>query len=127
MNTQVYLLCNKWRCKDGTVLHSKHRHDYVSYTDANGEFYFVDGGISYIRHSGNMEPLLVYTTSPHEKIRDNFTWTSYGINGDEEPKVNLLKELTDDHISSIIRTQKHLAEYIMQVFINELAYRSNKQ
>jgi len=121
------LLVNKWKCKDGTILQSKHRHDYVSHTDANGEFYFVDGGISYIRHSGNMEPLLVYTTSPHEEIRDNFTWTSYGINGDKEPKINLLKDLSKDHIRAIISTQKQVPPHIREVFLNEILYRFIKE
>lgn len=121
----VYLLCNKWRCKDGTILHSRHRHDYVTHIDSNGELYTVDGGNSYIRHSGNMEPLLVYTNDPHELIRDNFEWTSYGINGDEPAKRQLLKELTVDHMNAILRTQKHLPEHIKEVFKNELAYRND--
>jgi len=119
----THLLVNKWKCKDGTILHSKHRHDYVSHTDVNGEFYFLDGGTDYYRHSGNMEPMCVYSTDPHEKIRDNFTWTSYGINGDEEPKVNLLKNLTDEHIGAILRTQTHLPEHIMKVFTDEVQFR----
>ena len=119
-----YLLCNKWRCKDGYILHSRHRHDYCTHTDSNGEFSFVDGGIGdYIRHSGNMTPMLVYTGDPHELIRDNFEWTSYGINGDEPAKRQLLKELAVDHMNAILRTQKHLPEYILDLFKNELEYR----
>ena len=123
MSTQVHLLCNKWRCKDGTILHSKHRHDYVSYTSVDGTYSFVDGGTDYIRHSGNMEPLLVYTNDLHEVIRENFEWASYGINGDEPAKRQLLKELTVDHINAILRTQKHLPDHILQLFKNELEYR----
>ena len=126
-DNMIHLLVNKWKCKDGTILHSHSTHDYVCHTDANGEFSFVDGGTSYIRHSGNMEPILVYSTDPHSKIRDNFEWTSYGINGDEEPKVNLLKDLTTEHISAIIQSQKHLPEHITKVFNDELTYRSNEQ
>lgn len=123
---EVKLLVNKWKCKDGVILHSKHRYDFVGHTDANGEFFFVDGGISgYIRHSGNMEPMLVYTSDPHELIRDNFEWTSYGINGDEPAKRQLLKELTVDHMNAILRTQKHLPEYILDLFRNELDYRND--
>lgn len=123
-DNEVHLLCNKWKCKDGTILHSKHRYDFVGHTDANGEFFFVDGGISgYIRHSGNLEPLLVYTNDPHEVIRENFGWTSYGVNGDEPAKYNLLKDLNSEHINAILRTQKHLPEHILLVFKNELTYR----
>lgn len=122
-DTEVHLLCNKWKCKDGFILHSKHRQDYVSHTDANGEYSFCDGGTDYIRHSGNMEPLLVYTSDPHEVIRENFGWTSYGVNGDEPAKYNLLKDLNSEHINAILRTQKHLPEHILLVFKNELTYR----
>lgn len=124
MSTQVYLLCNKWRCKDGTILQSKHRHDYVSHTDANGEYFFCDGGLDYIRHSGNMGPMLVYTNDPHEIIRENFTWGSRGINGDEPLKYNVLKDLADDHIRAILDTQKHLSVHILKVFKDELIFRT---
>lgn len=120
---EVKLLANKWMCKDGTILHSKYRYDYVTHTDANGEFYFLDGGTDYIRHSGNLEPMLVYTSDPHEVIRENFGWTSYGVNGDEPAKYNLLKELSVEHMKAILKTQKHLPKYILDLFRNELEYR----
>ena len=38
---------------DGTILESKHRHDYVSYIDTKDrEFYMVDGGRAYFKRSG---------------------------------------------------------------------------
>lgn len=120
-----YLLCNKWRCKDGYILHSRHRHDFQFHQDSNGEAFYIDGGTEYLKHSGNMEPLLVYTNDPHELIRDNFEWTSYGINGDEPAKRQLLKELTVDHMNAILRTQKHLPEYILGLFRNEIQYRND--
>lgn len=123
----THLLVNKWKCKDGTILNSRHRHDYVSYTDSNGNWSFLDGGLEgYIRHSGNLEPLCVYSTDPHEKIRDNFEWTSYGRNGDEELHYILLKNLTDEHIASIIRTQTHLSEHITKVFTDEVKFREEQ-
>lgn len=122
-DNEVHLLCNKWKCKDGTILHSKHRYDFVSHTDANGEYSFCDGGLNYIRHSGNMTPMLVYTTDSHEVIRENFEWGSYGRNGDEELHYILLKNLTHEHIGAILKTQKHLAEHVLNVFRNELTYR----
>lgn len=122
-NSEVHLLCNKWRCKDGKILQSRNRHDYVTHVDSNGEFYMLDGGTEYFRHTGNMEPLCVYSDDPHEKIRDNFEWGSYGKNGDEELHYILLKNLAHEHIDAILKTQKHLAEYILNVFRNELTYR----
>lgn len=38
---------------DGTILESKHRHDYVTHTDTkDGQFYMVYGGRAYLRRSG---------------------------------------------------------------------------
>jgi hypothetical protein len=32
----THLLVNKWKCKDGTILHSRSTYDYVCHTNANG-------------------------------------------------------------------------------------------
>ena len=40
-------------CPDGTVLYSRHRHDYKSHTDSNGEWYMIDGGLDYVKSSVN--------------------------------------------------------------------------
>jgi hypothetical protein len=119
-----YIVCNKWRCKDGTVLNSHSRHDYITHTDAIGEFYFLDGGLIYIRHSGNMECMCVYSTDPHDKIRDNFEWGSYGKSGKEELHYIVLKDINDDHLCAIIKTQTHLDTHIMKIFTDEVTYRS---
>jgi len=66
------LIANRWRTPDGTLLESKHVHDYVSHDDANGDFYFVDGGHDYIRMSSNkikMANECVYADDDFEKVR----------------------------------------------------------
>ncbi len=40
------------RTPDGTVLESESVHHFVSHTDKNGEWYFVDGGKHYVRVGG---------------------------------------------------------------------------
>lgn len=45
------ILINQIRTPDGTILISRHRHDYVTYTDKNGLEYMVDGGTAYLRRN----------------------------------------------------------------------------
>ena len=127
MTQEALLVVNKWKCKDGTILNSRSRHDYVDHYDVNGEYYMVDGGLSYIRHTGNMEPMCVYSTDSHDKIRDNFEWGSYGKTGTEELHYILLKDLEDDHINAILRTQTRLLDHVKKIFQDEIEYRKQQK
>ena len=127
MTQEPLLVVNKWKCKDGTILNSRSRHDYVDHYDTNGEYYMVDGGLSYIHHTGNMECMCVYSTDLHEKIRDNFEWGSYGKTGTEELHYILLKDLEDDHINAILRTQTRLLDHVKKIFQDEIEYRKQQK
>jgi len=125
---ESHLLVNKWSAPDGTILISRHRHDCVTYTDSEGNFFMVDGGLrGYIRTSGNLKNECVYTDSPFEVIREDFTWGSYGVDGMQPKKITKLKDLGEDHIKAIIRTQVQLPDYIKEVFKSELEYRLNNK
>ena len=78
------ILKNSIKTPDGTILVSRHRHDYVSHNDTNGETYFIDGGNSYFRGSLNKVPaedLSITTEDDFDLIREGFEWGSYGKNG----------------------------------------------
>ena len=51
MMSKERIVSNRIRTPDGTILESMHRHDYVTYTDANGKEYMVDGGLDYLRRN----------------------------------------------------------------------------
>jgi len=123
----IHLLVNKWSAPDGTILISRHRHDYVSHEDAEGNLYYLDGGTEYIRTSGNLKNECVHTDSPFEVIREHFTWGSYGVDGMQPKKITKLKDLGEDHIKAILRTQNNLPEYMKELFRSELEYRLNKE
>ena len=126
------LLVNKIKCPDGTVLVSRHRHDFKEHTQADGRTYMVDGGLSYQRigHSDEeFENLACYTDDPHEKIREHFEWTKrLDADGDplEKPEIVLLKDITDAHLEALITwTSEDYPKWVNQVFVDEKAWREN--
>lgn len=95
---------NAVKTPDGTVLHSKHRHDYIEYKDANGELYVLDGGNDYRRCSINKEPFVdisVRMCHDIEDIREHFVWGTYGKGGDQPLTNVLLKDMSNAHIQAI--------------------------
>ena len=122
-----HLLYNALRTPDGTILESRSRHDYIEYKDkVSGEIYILDGGLEYQRMSINEAPaenLAVYTSDEHCKIREVFTWGTYGRDGLQPKKYVLLKLLTDEHLAAILRTQTHLPAEMQNLFQNEILFR----
>jgi hypothetical protein len=124
------LIYNAIRTPDGTVLHSRHRHDYVEHLDAvSGELYINDGGKDYQRRSVNTVPateLSLTMDAPHEVKRQVVTWKSYGKDGEfPEGKIMALADMTSDHIRAILDTQYHIhGTYLEQLFADELEWRS---
>ena len=127
------LLLNRIRCPDGTVLTSRSRHDFKEHTQADGRYYFVDGGLSYQRigySDKEYTDLSIYTNDTHIKIRENMEW---GKNYDKE--MNLLpktvyvkvKDITDGHLKAIMLLTKGVEgssiTAVHQVFQNELEFR----
>ena len=110
------------RTPDGTILISQHQHDYVSYTDANGKHYFIDGGSAYCRASANGDEvfLVIDDTSPHAAIREHLAWGTYGKSGNEPYRKVLLKDMDVDHIIAIISDGY---EYVRPHLIAELKFR----
>ena len=105
-----HLLANRWQTPDGTILHSKHVHDFVCHIDKRtGDYYFVDGGNEYIRCSLNlidrMKNLCVYSDGTFELERQ---WVLWGRNYDKDlnrlPKTQYIpiKDLDTDHIYKIL-------------------------
>ena len=123
---EAKLLANRIVTPDGTMLHSKHRHDCVMYVDDNGETYMVDGGIDYCRGIINKEPAkdaCVYSDEPHEIIRDVFCWGTRGKGGRDPVQFKPISTLSNQHIHNIRVTQSHIGEEISKVFADEEVYR----
>tara|TARA_R110000851_G_C12795886_1_gene536878 strand:+ start:31 stop:435 length:405 start_codon:yes stop_codon:yes gene_type:complete len=127
------ILVNKIRCPDGTILESRHRHDYREHVQEDGEEYFIDGGLDYVRYGGTcidkIEVLTSYYGDDHTDIRENFTW---GRNFNKEmnrlPKTEfvLLKDITDSHLEALIDYTKDFSvKEINMLFKDELVFRGD--
>ena len=120
------LIKNSIRTPDGTVLESRHRHDYKSHKDKNNEIYTNDGGLSYFKRSVNKETyedLSLYSTDSFEKLREGIEWGTFGKNGDEELHYKSISNMSSNHIKSIL-SQYKLADYLKELFEKEMAYRN---
>ena len=125
MHDEPKIVANRIRTPDGTILESMHRHDYVTYTDANGKEYMVDGGLDYLRRivhdDAPAEELSVYSDAPHSVIREVFKWGTRGKDGKQPLKFVVLKDMTTDHIEAILETQ-NLPGYMRKIFLDELDF-----
>lgn len=110
---------------DGTILQSFHRHDYKIHSDKNGNMYMVDGGVDYFRRSNNGDEKCYQVTdeSDFNEIRECYMWGSYGKDGKGILKTLPLSQLETDHIKAIIKTQKHLPKWSVDIFKKELKFR----
>lgn len=119
------IVVNRIRTPDGTILTSHHVHDYVTYVDANGEEYMVDGGTEYLRRSLCKEPheeLSIYSNDPHIEIRKHLEWGTYGINGDQPLTWVALEDMSSDHIRAVLENCMP-APWRVDIMLNELEYR----
>lgn len=122
------LLVNSLQTPDGTILVSRHTHDYVSHKDMiTGTTYAIDGGISYLRWmpGGDYKDLSVYSDDPHEKIRKGVERGGRGINGDEPLTYVTLDKINDDWLKAIIKYEEEHrpANRYIPIYRKEVEYR----
>jgi hypothetical protein len=119
------LIRNAIQTPDGTILESTFRHDFKSYTDANGKEYMVDGGLDYVRCSANGDEidLRLYDDEPHTAQRHIVKWGTYGINGDQPLKYVSVAEMDTAHIEAVLRNVSFISPIIKAVMIKELEQR----
>ena len=119
------LIKNSIRTPDGTVLTSRHVHDYQYHKDKNGEIYMNDGGIDYIKRSVNIKPyedLSLYTTDSFEKLRGGLEWATYGKNGDEPLHYKSISNMSTKHIIAVLSNCK-VVDYMKELFEKEISHR----
>lgn len=131
MKPEPGILANRIQTPDGTILQSYNRHDYKTYTDKNGFTYMVDGGCDYLRRNSNLEAphkeLSVYSDDTHEEIREAMHWGTRGVDGTEPLRYVALKEMTTEHITACLETQKFMHLSFRVAMENELQYRKENE
>ena len=130
MKEEPFLIANRIQTPDGTILWSRHRHDYIEYKDDNGETYVLDGGTDYQRGSVNKIPaknLSVWSDAPFEEIRQVMlrgTFTGGKENSGERIWVPLYK-LNDLHLIGILdyNEERGIKSKFDQFIEKEIEYR----
>ena len=123
---KLVLLHNALQTPDGTIIESRHRHDYKEYTDANGKTYMIDGGLDYVRCSvhGDENNMCVWDDDPYDKIREAVDWGTFGINGDQPLSYVKLCDMSTAHIEAVLKNVPRLEPAIKIAMKNELEYRN---
>jgi len=121
------IVYNAIQTPDGTVIQSKYRHDYVEYTDKNGQYYMVDGGLDYPRRGFDKNDYIDLCKLFKDCTLDECTqYLMWGQNYDKdmnklpETIFKPICELTTDHIEAIINGNYCSNEMYLYVFNYEL-------
>lgn len=127
------IIYNAIRTPDGTVLHSKHTHDFIKHKDANGKTYYIDGGNAYLGRIGDMSDIIdisKYDDGKHETRRRYLCW---GKNFDKDmnrlPKTEwvYIMHMETGHIESILKGGYADKFPLMKsIFEEELKYREDE-
>jgi len=119
---ETYLVYNAIQTPDGTVLESRHRHDFVSHKDANGYVYFVDGGLAYRRvgcHKDAPFPKNLSKSLPSCPLEEAVKipiWGTYGKSGNEPLKYVAVADMDTEHLKNVLDNQNVLEQiaYLME-------------
>lgn len=123
------IVLNRIKTPDGTILTSFSTHDYVGHTDANGKYYAVDGGNSYLKRvcdSQDYEELSVYENDTFEKIRESFHRGGRGKTGNEELTWIPMNKMNNNWLQACIvyNAERGMKDsFASQMYQKELDYR----
>lgn len=127
MERQIIL--NRIKTPDGTILISRHRHEYVEHLDkVTNTIFAVDGGNDYLRRVGNYssdgkllkkiknilglkvfnyEEMSLYSDDPFEVIRDNYARGGRGKDGDKPLTWVILSKMSNNWLEKAIEYNQY--------------------
>jgi len=122
------ILVNRIITPDGTELISRHRHDYVTYTDKNGQHYSVDGGDVYLRRGFDVEDYTeasLTSADPFELLRQHIYRGGRGKDGKQPLTYVALKDMNNPWLVACIEyEEEHRPSNIyLPYYKMELEYR----
>ena len=104
-NNDRNIVHNAIQTPDGTIIESRHRHNYVEYTDANGNHYSVDGGMDYLRRGYTVQDyteLSRYEDEDIEVLRKVITRGGRGKDGKQPLTFVPICEMNDEWLQAAI-------------------------
>jgi len=122
------IILNSIKTPDGTILVSRHRHDFVEYTDNNGHLYYVDGGNDYLRRGyGDVyEECSLYSDDDFETIRKHYARGGRGKDGKQPLKWVPLCDMNDEWLANCIvyNEERGMGSSIAnELYVKEQEYR----
>lgn len=131
VDSKPKILFNAIKTPDGTVISSRHVHDYVVHVDSiTGKLYGVDGGASYLKRTGDMgecEDLSIVDSMDFSQIRKKFHWGSYGKDGDQKVLFRPLESISNSHLNAILENVRFgFGSKFKEWFEQELEYRKKE-
>ena len=109
------VIASRIQTPDGTILWSRHTHDYITYQDTkNGEVYMLDGGTDYMKTSVNETPaknVSIYNTAKWKTRREFIIRYTALLDENKQPTGKSgfvrLSNMSDAHLVDL---KKYLAE-----------------
>ena len=127
------VIASRIQTPDGTILWSRHTHDYVAYEDTKtGEVYMLDGGTDYMKTSVNQVPaknVSIYNTAKWKTRREFIIRYTALLDENKQPTGKSgfvrLSNMSDAHLVDL---KKYLAERQIALemrlnILKEIAYR----
>lgn len=106
---------------------SRHTHDFVTITLADGASIHVDGGPSYLKRGGDLHligsrfvDISLAADAPFAAIWRRLCWGSRGKAGDQPLSFRPLAMLETDHLEAILRTQPQVAGTVVEQVIRHV-------
>ncbi len=125
MDEDKKIILNRIKCLHcGDVIVSSYTHDYKKCSCGKVS---VDGGTSYLKRgfqvATDYEEMSLFDDAPFEEIRKNLRWGTRGKSGTDKLKFVPVCEMSNEHLTKILRDERQGAGWVRDIFIEELKYR----